>query len=327
MIQVALATDEGYLPWCATLLQSCIEHNRADELKFHVLHEGGVPNEAQRQLARLVRGAGSDIEFHPATPSQLSQLPAAGGRVIWLRTLLPEVLPDVSRVLYLDGDTLVADSISSLWGTQLDAPIAAVANVVEPTLYAHVRRLGVEDPRAVFNSGVLLMDLDRMRRENSFDALAAFAREWPPDDLVWPDQDAYNAVFAGRWQSLHPRWNAQNSLWMWPAWAGAVFGEAVVQQARSAPAILHFEGPHLCKPWHYLSQHPWREEYLRTLARTPWADTGVQDRTAATRLIRRLPPSARLPTFVLVLRWRRRRDRRAARGPGRVRRVARRAFR
>src|SRR5207253_2718503 len=83
--------------------------------------------------------------------------------------------------------------------------------------------------------------------------------------LVWPDQDACNVALEGRWLALHPRWNAQNSLWTWGDLARGVFGVDVVEEATTAPAILHFEGPSLSKPWHALCRHPWRDEYWRQL--------------------------------------------------------------
>ena len=49
---------------------------------------------------------------------------------MWYRIFLPELLPDVDRVLYLDVDTLAVDSLEPLWATDLgDAPGGAVTNV------------------------------------------------------------------------------------------------------------------------------------------------------------------------------------------------------
>ena len=95
-----------------------------------------------------------------------------------------------------------------------------------------------------------------------------------------------------------------NSFWMWGDLAAAVFGDEALAEARSRPAILHFEGPSLCKPWHYLCDHPWRSAYRSTLAGTPWADTPLADRTLVTRLIGRLPASHRADAYHLFHRVR-----------------------
>jgi lipopolysaccharide biosynthesis glycosyltransferase len=219
---------------------------------------------------------------------------------------LPRLLPDIGRALCLDADTLVVGTLLELWNTRLDGcSIGAVANVVEPARRAYVTSLGVQDWTAYLNSGVLLVDVDAVRRDGSFDeALKLLAR--PGREFEWPDQDALNVVFRERWLRLHPRWNAMNSLWTWPQWAVEVFGDAVVREATLDPAILHFEGPAFRKPWHYLSDHPWRDAYRNVLARTPWADTPLEDRTLATRVLGRLPPGPRGNAYWRLVRFRER---------------------
>ncbi len=230
--------------------------------------------------------------------------------MVWLRFLLPELLPDHDRVTYLDADTFVADDLWSLATADLDgAPVGAVANVVPAPDWPRLAGLGFSDPADVLNSGVLVMDLARMRAEDTWgqigDTVAAFA-----DQIAWPDQDALNLVCAGRWTRLHPRFNAQNSVFAWPEQAQGVFGASAVAEAVADPAVVHFEGPLLCKPWHALSTHPWRDRYRATLARTPWAGTPLDDDTRSVRLVGRLPERWHLPAYRRLSGWRD--DRRSA---------------
>ena len=139
-----------------------------------------------------------------------------------------------------------------------------------------------------------------MRDERSTDELLDFALSHQ-EILPWNDQDALNVIFNGRWHSLHPRWNAQNNLWSWRDWAIDVFGPGPVDEAVAAPAIRHFEGPSVAKPWHYLCAVPHRDDYLEVLAQTPWAGTPMQDRTPTTVAIRLLPRRWRLDVYGRVL--------------------------
>ena len=80
--------------------------------------------------------------FTPSPATTSPDLPTTPrfGSIVWLRFWLPDLLLDRSRALYLDSDTLVMSDLHALWDTPLDAhPLAAVANVVEPSTRPHVR--------------------------------------------------------------------------------------------------------------------------------------------------------------------------------------------
>ena len=300
-MHVAVITDRAYLPWCATTVLSCVRASGGARPTIHVLHAPDVDDDDRRRLAASVAGAGGVVEFHPVDEDAVASLPtkgtAFGGRICWLRVLLPDVLPDLARVVYLDADTFAVGGIEELWTLPLgDAPVAAVSNVTEPAMRAHVASVGAGERGAYFNAGVLVVNLARWRAEGATEALLDFVAR-REGGLPWFDQDAMNAVFARRWMPLHPRWNAMNSLWIWPEHAAGVFGEETVEEARTHPRLLHFEGPTIVKPWHYLCDHPWRNSYRSTLAQTPWAGVPLEERTLATRVIARLPRGRRIPAY------------------------------
>jgi lipopolysaccharide biosynthesis glycosyltransferase len=307
-IVIAIALDGRYAPWAATLLRSCIRANPSSRMCFEIVHDGTLSEEDCGRLAETATSNGTSARFHTVASDNFSDLPTTPlfGSVVWLRFCLPELLLDRSTVIYLDSDTLVMSDLHELWETPLDPhPLAAVANVVEPWARPHVEALGIRYPGGFFNSGVLLMDLDRMRAEQSSSRLFEAAADLG-EHLVWPDQDALNVVFAGRWLPLHPRWNTQNIFWAWRQWAVEVFGEAAVEDAIRQPGIRHFEGPGLAKPWHYLCPYPGRKEHRALLAETPWADMPLEDKTAATWFLRLLPGELRYRTYAGLLQARRR---------------------
>jgi lipopolysaccharide biosynthesis glycosyltransferase len=307
---VASATNADYLPWCATALLSAATVTPKGALRVHLIVDDDVGIGDRERLTTMLAPHGARIDFLPVDREALRGLPAAvhahGGAISCARFLLPEQLPSVTRLIYLDADTLCVDSLATLWTTALDdAPIGAVRNVVEPAVQDRLRALGLADPTHYFNSGVLLMDLDALRERSSTSALLALVRE-QADRLLWVDQDALNLVHASEWAELAPRWNVQNSFWAWPAWAAATFGQGELAAARSDPAVLHFEGPSLAKPWHYLCRHPQTAAYRRAAGRTPWGWPTPVDRTWATRLIKSLPSSWQTPAYLRLLRARQR---------------------
>jgi len=309
-IVIAVALDGRYAPWAAVLLRSCIRANPTSNICFEIAHDGTLTEEDRGRLAETATTSHASVRFHRVATDRFADLPTTPlfGAIVWLRFCLPELLSDRSRVIYLDSDTLVLSDLGELWETPLDPhPLAAVANVIEPSARAHVEELGIHYPGGVFNSGVLLMDLARMRAEQSSEQLFHAAAE-RRKGVVWPDQDALNVVFARRWLALHPRWNTQNSFWGLHQEALEVFGPALLEEAMQRPAIRHFEGPALSKPWHYLCPYPGRDEHRALLAETPWADVPLEDRTAATRFVRLFPRDMRYRAYGRLLQARSRRS-------------------
>jgi lipopolysaccharide biosynthesis glycosyltransferase len=296
---VATAVTENVLAPASAMLHSLLQAAGDDPVDITVLHDGELSADGQARVTKTVAGGNAALRFLEVPADRLDRFPSPGfPRAIWCRALLPELLADESKVLYLDADTVVVDSPHELWRTDLgDAPLAAVANPLYRFMHNHPRwDLGIEDPRRYLNSGVLLMNLEVLRREDTAAQLLTYARAHP--DNSYPDQDAMSVLFADRHVSLHPRWNAQPTLWDLRV-DELPFSSAEVDEARRAPGIVHFVGPF--KPWHYLCTHPYRGCYFDHLAATPWAPPDIEGRTPVNAVLRRLSP-------VWISRWYRARD-------------------
>ncbi|HEY3832793.1 MAG TPA: glycosyltransferase family 8 protein [Acidimicrobiia bacterium] len=296
---VACAADQNYVGHCAAMLDSLFLSNPDSEFHIHFLHPPTFDRVDRDRLEQFVVARGGRISFWPIPDRDVAGLPTMAiiPKAMWYRIFLPDLLPHVDRVLYLDADTLVVDDIGPLFTGPLDgAYVAAVANVLEPEFADRAQRLGLPASQTYFNSGVLVLNLEAMRADRCTDHIVQYARS---ESLHWPDQDALNVVLGARCILLHPRWNCMNSLYLF-AEARDVFADGEVDEACARPAIVHFEGPQFMKPWHYLSKHPYRSTYLTHRAATPWPDVAIQGRTLSNRMLRPLPTTTRL---LVLERW------------------------
>lgn len=265
-VHLACGGSPEYLPHAAAMIHSVLEHSPGRRVHVHYLHGPSLP---RRQLDRL-RTMG---EIHPieVPDERIAPLPARPflPATMWYRTFLPELLPDVPRVLYLDADTIAVDDLSELWALDLgDDLLAAVTNVWEPWNVHLPALAGVPDGQPYFNSGVVWMDLDGLREEDAIARVHAHAVA-DPGRLRFGDQDALNVVLGHRRLALAPRWNVMNSV-LYFEHAAEVLGADAVADARERPGIRHFEGPAANKPWHLLCERESRAEYMRHRAATPW---------------------------------------------------------
>lgn len=285
---IVWATDHVYAPHAAASIHSVLSHD--PNVVAHVLTAPSVSGRDRRRFAALGANFRGRIELIPFNEELVRGLPTISGipSVMWYRIHLPELLATTSRALYLDADTIACRSVGELFDLDLGtALVGAVDNVTEPGARDFERELGLPQGQSYFNSGVLLLDLDAMREAETTRTLLQTASR----PLVWPDQDALNIALGGRRRHLHPRWNTQNSLYGWAAWAHDVFGPDAAE-AVADPAILHFEGHGSgTKPWDDRCAHPLRSAYLEHAAATPWplrSDTEQRTRRRLKRVARSL---------------------------------------
>lgn len=290
-IHIACQSDSRFAPDCAVMLHSLLSVNPDDEFVVHFAHSDALPKRELDRLAEIVTGFGSRWEPAPVADRISSQFPFIdryGGVTAWFRLLLPRLLPDLSRVLYLDADVLIVGSIRALWETDLYK--RCLAAVTQPLLKQDRKRvvadLGLPDSQRFFNSGVMLLDLDRLRATGLMDEVERYAR----DRLVpmpWADQEPLNAVLWSQRTELHPRWNVMNPCFELPPrylpWPPDQLREAVRH-----PAIIHFIGPY--KPSHYRLRHPFKATYFEHLEQTDWPEVAQEGRTTRHVVLRKLPP-------------------------------------
>lgn len=269
-VEIACAARRDYLPHAATMIASALA-NAGKPVRVHLLAGNDLQREDRRRLKEMVTRSGGELELLEVDRRELHGLKTTGVFPLshWYRVLLPTLLP-VPRVLYLDCDTLVLDSLTPLWRCQLGgAALGAVSNVFPDPAgeTALLRALGVP-PGQYFNSGVMLLDLDQLRADDVAAEVLAYARR-SAEKLFLPEQDAMNAILWRRRLPLAPRWNAMIGLSRLPR-AEQAFESKQLEDARSRPAIRHFEGSGKNKPWHPAAPAAARRLYLNYRERTPW---------------------------------------------------------
>jgi len=128
------------------------------------------------------------------------------------RLLLPELLPEVDRIIYIDCDIVVRQDLSALY-SMVNLSGKYLAAVYEAPIENQAQRwesLGC-DPGQYFNSGFLVMNLERMRKESvSKSLIEVLHREY----LEFPDQDALNIVCKGRVLPLPPVFNSIRTFFL-----------------------------------------------------------------------------------------------------------------
>ena len=206
------------MPHSAAMLHSVLAHAADRDVRVHYLHGPSLPAGDRERLAQMTARQGGEVSFREVPEGLVRGLPTEGFTLeaTWYRIFLPDLLPDVDRILFLDADLLALQPLTPLWETDISEHyLAAVTNVFQADHLFRAEQLGFDRPDTYFNAGVMLLNLDLMRR----DGCAAAMRDYGvahSGELMFRDQDVLNAVLAGRRLSLHPRWNCMNSFREFP---------------------------------------------------------------------------------------------------------------
>ncbi|MBR3249017.1 glycosyltransferase family 8 protein [Candidatus Saccharibacteria bacterium] len=131
--------------------------------------------------------------------------------VYYYRAFIARMFLQYDKGIYIDSDTILTGDIGELFDMDLgDNVIAArpdlkVAMVPEFIDYVE-KGLGIPHKDYV-NSGVLLMDLKKLRKIHYITRMTDLIKE--DADLVAPDQDYLNTILKGKIKHLGKEWNCQ----------------------------------------------------------------------------------------------------------------------
>lgn len=258
-ISVSFCINDRYAQHLAVVITSILVNNPDDDFVFHVLHSDVTDASISKVKMLEAMYSRHRIEFHRIDRSSFDGLPvpAALEHVtieMYYRFLLPQILADEQRTIYSDVDVLCVGHLRPLWETPLKENFLAAVSEGKAGEFKK-QRIGLAGDSPYFYSGLLLMDLDAMRRNESVKALFDTARIMA-DRLAWPDQDVINTVFRDRILQLDHEWDGINVRY-------SPFRKDIV--------IWHFPGFTL-KPWCNIWKNRTWPVYLKYLRKSPYRD-------------------------------------------------------
>lgn len=277
----AYASNDGYARHLAASMCSLFDQNQSEKtIRVYILsnqlsedHIARLQSVADRYGRELIVVQLGDVRSR--FPYEID---TRGFDVSALsRFFMAEMIPETEdKILYLDCDTIVKDSLAELW--QLPIDDYALAAAMEPTVGMNIKRqIGLSKEEAYYNSGVLLINLAYWRNNHIQDKLIDFYRE-KGGNLFACDQDTLNGALRGQIKLLNPRYNFFTNLKYFP-YASlvvrtadyAAVPKAQLKAAKKNPAIIHYLGDE--RPWKKGNFNPYRRYYEKYLAMTPYAGT------------------------------------------------------
>lgn len=252
------------MPIGVAMISAC-ENNKEENLCFHLVITDKDATEAlikekTIELRNIAEKYNQAVKFYNFDFEKLKVF----GRTQFghisvaalVRLYIADIIPlEIERIIYMDGDTAVNGNLRSLWQTPLDdnCPLAAVVDANSTSALTHYAiKTSVDVP--YINSGVLLINLDCWRRENSSSTLVSVALE-KLETFPYIDQDLINYVFGNRIMLLPIKYNFQ-TIFIFSKEFYWMVDYKYVDEIRS---IIKEKNPVII---HYITANkPWKDEW------------------------------------------------------------------
>lgn len=276
---IVVTPHKGFSGSLSVLIQSIIE-NSHEKKKYDilVLHRElleDVVNRIEKQVTNLdnIHIRFFDIDKYTKQFDFFSERVTPVNIVAtYYRLIIPELLQNYDKAIYLDGDIIVLHDIWELWKQDIDEYLLGAVEdyagnweINDPSsdLYNYRKdELSLDKPARYFNAGVLMMNLKKIRERYSLKYILEVAqkRKWR-----CKDQDILNYLAQKEVFYLDYEWNLIMSI----NTKAETFMDKEVKEkfeiAHRKPYLVHFAGRF--KPWNYFKV-PFSDDFWKYASET-----------------------------------------------------------
>ena len=213
-IPVFFAVDNGYIPFLGVALKSLID-NTSEKNKYAIKVLYTSVTEENKKRIKKYEKENISIEFVDLN-KQLEEIKGKlytrnyFSNTTYYRLFIPELYPEYDKAVYIDSDTICLADIADLYNVDIgDNLIAAVPDGAVQAVDVfkdYVERVvGVSDYNNYFNAGVIVMNLEELRKYK-FQEKFIYLLEKIRFEVA-QDQDYLNRLCKGRVKIIGYEWN------------------------------------------------------------------------------------------------------------------------
>ena len=260
-------------------ITSLLLSNKGAGIHFFLIHPKKVPDSIEKVYSVIEEyGATYSTLYSDDLDPLLKQLNVPtynGSMVVYYRLFLADFIPQVDRLLYIDGDTIIIGDVWSLFNTNLGDNIIGMcydSNSIE-VKWAY----GCCDGEPYYNNGIVLYDLKKYResfdRKKIIEAISTICA-----GSILPDQDLLNLQFKGQIKNLDLRYNFQPIHFLFSSdiylsyFKKDYYSKEQIDGALNNVVIYHAIRIFGDRPWDYDSKHPYKDLFEEYKKKSPWAE-------------------------------------------------------
>lgn len=265
MISVVYACNDAYVRQTLISAVSVWKHN--PDAKIYLI-EDGISKENRKLIDHIVKRYGKTVQLYKLSkvlPEMNLDREDRHPHTIYTKLFLEQIVEE-ARVLYLDSDVIVQDSLEELF--QRDMTHEIVAGVLMPYSPKVKKNMGIVQGNPYICDGVVLINLEQWRKENKQQECIRYIEESQGNPPML-SEGTLNHVCQERIGILPPKYNLMPSMLMYRLdeirklfRADFYYTEVYdMEAAIKAPVIIHYMNELFNRPWFEPSDHPLKEQY------------------------------------------------------------------
>ena len=275
-MNIVLASDDNYVPLLTISIVSFLENNQNDfeEINVFILDDG-ITNQNIEKIKNTLNKYDCKVSFVKSKnienlSSKIVSLERdnIASFTTYSRLFIASLLPDdIDKIIYLDCDILIVDSVKQLWDEDIsDYYCAGVLDCCNTTVQ---EMLGISEEDNYINAGALYINLKKWREDNVEEKFIEFIMN-NQNRYYQHDQGIINDTFKNKIKIISPKYNLQGYFQYMPYKISKKFSgidyeyysKGIVDDARQNPVFLHFCGANFFRPWQN-EKHPFVNVYKK----------------------------------------------------------------
>ena len=281
-ISIILLSSDYYVPYTGVLIQSIIEQSKESNNYDIVILQKSITERNKKELIDLSKNRNNiSIRFYSAkrdfANAKLYIASEFYAEEAYYRILAPWILKNYNKTIILDADIIVKTDLAELYNIDVEEYLAgAVKDIVFQGFlnanhngdYEYCKNeMGMKEPYHYINTGVLLMNLQRMREVYTANEVLDYASS---HKFRIQEQDILNVLLEGKTKWLDLSWNYYVEV-----------NECITYYVKRAPresyeyylkqngekGVIHYASQP--KPWDF-PQIPYANDFWKTARKTPF---------------------------------------------------------
>lgn len=281
-MNIMYAADDKYAEIMGVSILSLLENNKlVDDIKFYIV-EDAISLENKKKIFSMVSQYNRQIEFIEKPDIRelvkTDLLTLRWSDSAYSRLFLKELFScnsKIDKVIYLDCDTLIVDSLQKLWDIDVSDSLGAAC--LECMSCVHKYIIGAKKKDNYINTGMLLLNVKKWIDEDIQTVCCNFIKKYK-GKTEYVDQGVINGTVSNQFKIISPRYNLTTLAYDFTYEEMQIYRKPDFgytkqewQEAIKNPVIIHFTTSFLSiRPWYEESRHPYAELWKQIHGKSPW---------------------------------------------------------